>query len=115
MSHEFRTPLSAILGYTELLSEEIVGPITPVQKDHLRRIRRSSDHLLSLIEELLGFARLDAGEEVVHAESVLAGDVVEETLDIVRALAERKGVRIRFAALRASAHRARKSRRDTRR
>ena len=66
MSHEFRTPLNAILGYTEILSDEIVGPVTPLQKDHLRRIRRSSDHLLSLIEELLRFARLDAGEEVVQ-------------------------------------------------
>jgi signal transduction histidine kinase len=96
MSHEFRTPLNAILGYTEILSDEIVGPVTPVQKDHLRRIRRSSDHLLALIEELLRFARLDAGEEVASAERVLASEVVEETLDIVRALAERKGLTLRF-------------------
>jgi len=95
MSHEFRTPLNAILGYTEILSEEIVGPVTPVQRDHLRRIRRSSDHLLSLIEELLRFARLDAGEEVVHIERVVAADVVDETFDIVRAIADRKGLRLR--------------------
>ena len=95
MSHEFRTPLNAILGYTEILSEEIVGSVTPVQQDHLRRIRRSSDHLLSLIEELLRFARLDAGEEVVHMERVLASDVVDETFDIVRAIAEQKGLRLR--------------------
>ena len=95
MSHEFRTPLNAILGYTEILSEEIVGPVTPLQKDHLRRIRRSSDHLLALIEELLRFARLDAGEELVRTERVLAADVVEETFDIVRALAERKGLQLR--------------------
>ena len=95
MSHEFRTPLNAILGYTEILSEEIVGPVTPVQQDHLRRIRRSSDHLLSLIEELLRFARLDAGEEVVHIERVVAANVVEETFDIVRAIADQKGLRLR--------------------
>jgi signal transduction histidine kinase len=95
MSHEFRTPLNAILGYTEILSEEIVGRITPAQKDHLRRIRRSSDHLLALIEELLRFARLDAGEDVVDTERVLAAEVVEETFDIVRAIAERKGLQLR--------------------
>ena len=95
MSHEFRTPLNAILGYTEILSDEIVGPVTPLQRGHLRRIRRSSDHLLSLIEELLGFARLDAGEELINPERVLAADVVEETFDIVRALAERKGLQLR--------------------
>jgi signal transduction histidine kinase len=95
MSHEFRTPLNAILGYTEILSEEIVGPVTSLQQDHLRRIRRSSDHLLALIEELLRFARLDAGEEVVDTARVLAAEVVEETFDIVRALAERKGLQLR--------------------
>jgi signal transduction histidine kinase len=95
MSHEFRTPLNAILGYTDLLSDEVVGPVTLVQKDHLRRIRRSSDHLLGLIEELLRFARLDAGEEVSSPERVLAAEVVEETFDIVRSLAERKGLQLR--------------------
>lgn len=95
MSHEFRTPLNAILGYTEILSEGIVGPVTPLQQDHLRRIRRSSDHLLALIEELLRFARLDAGEEVVFTERVLAAEVVEEAFDIVRAIAERKGMQLR--------------------
>ena len=95
MSHEFRTPLNAILGYTEILSDELVGPVSPLQKDHLRRIRRSSDHLLALIEELLRFARLDAGEELVSTELVLAADVIDETFDIVRALAERKGLQLR--------------------
>lgn len=95
MSHEFRTPLNAILGYTEILSDEIVGPVTPVQNDHLRRIRRSSDHLLGLIEELLRYARLEAGEDVASVERVLAADVVRETFDIVRPLAERKGLHLR--------------------
>src|SRR6185503_16736308 len=58
-------------------------------------VRRSSEHLLALIEELLRFARLDAGEETVRPERVLAGSVMEETLDIVRPIAEEKGIRIR--------------------
>jgi signal transduction histidine kinase len=94
MSHEFRTPLNAILGYTDLLAGEIVGPVTLLQKDHLLRVRRSSDHLLSLIEELLQFARLDAGEELVTVERVYAADVVEGSFDIVRPLAEQKGLRL---------------------
>ena len=95
MSHEFRTPLNAILGYTEILADEIVGPVTPAQRDHLRRIRRSSDHLLSLIEELLRFARLDAGGETTNVERVVAAEVVEETFDILRAIADQKGMRLR--------------------
>ena len=62
MSHELRTPLNAVIGYMQLLSEEIGGRVTTVQKDHLRRARRASEHVLSLVEELLRFARLDAGE-----------------------------------------------------
>lgn len=97
MSHELRTPLNAIIGYTQLLAEEIAGQLTPVQKDHLRRARRASEHVLSLIEELLRFARLDAGEEKVQVERIVALDIVEEALDIVRPIAEFKGVRIRVA------------------
>jgi signal transduction histidine kinase len=96
MSHELRTPLTAVVGYTELLETEIVGPVTDMQRDHLGRIRRSSDHLLSLIEELLNFAQIEAGEQVVRVQRVRAADAMEETLDIVRPIAEGKDVRILF-------------------
>jgi len=87
--------LSAVVGYTQLLSDEIVGRVTPVQKDHLRRARRASEHVLTLIEELLRFARLEAGEEHIHVEHLIAADIVDEALDIVRPIAELKGVSIR--------------------
>lgn len=95
MTHELRSPLNAVVGYTDLLAEEIVGQVTPLQKDHLRRARRASEHVLSLIEDLLGFARLEAGEEHIRVERVIAADIVEEALDIVRPIAELKGVNIR--------------------
>jgi signal transduction histidine kinase len=88
--------MTAVLGYIQLLAEEVSGPVTQVQKDHLRRVRRSSEHLLSLIEQLLQFARLDAGEETINVERVRAVDILEETIDIVSPIAELKGVRIRF-------------------
>jgi len=95
MSHELRTPLTAVVGYTELLEDEVVGPMTATQKDHLRRIRRSSNHLLGLIEELLHFAQLEAGASVVHPRRLLAAAVVDETFDIVRPLAEQKRMKLR--------------------
>jgi PAS domain S-box-containing protein len=61
MSHELRTPLNAIDGYAELLELEVRGPITGAQREDLRRIRRSQKHLLSLINDVLNFVRLDAG------------------------------------------------------
>ena len=61
MSHELRTPLNAIGGYAELLAGEIRGPVTDVQRADLERIKRNQHHLLSLINDILNFAKLEAG------------------------------------------------------
>jgi signal transduction histidine kinase len=98
ISHELRTPINALLGYTQVLSEEIDGPVTAAQQRHLGRMRASGTHLLRLIEELLGFARVEAGQEAVRPETVSLGDVVEGSLAMVRPIAEAKGLRIRSAA-----------------
>jgi signal transduction histidine kinase len=95
ISHELRTPINAVMGYTQLLAEEIYGPISPLQKDHLGRVRASGLHLLELVEELLGYARIEAGEEVVRAEEVFVEAVVEQSLVLVRPLAEKKKLRLR--------------------
>jgi signal transduction histidine kinase len=62
MSHELRTPLNAIAGYVDLLELEIRGPITEQQRADLRRIQRSQQLLLSLINDILNFAKLEAGQ-----------------------------------------------------
>jgi signal transduction histidine kinase/FixJ family two-component response regulator len=61
MSHELRTPLNAIGGYAELLAAEIRGPVTELQLADLDRIKRNQRHLLSLINDILNFAKLEAG------------------------------------------------------
>src|SRR5690606_17113844 len=63
MSHELRTPLTAVIGYEELLAEGITGPVTEAQKGQLHRIKASAMHLLTLIDEVLTFARVEAGTE----------------------------------------------------
>lgn len=62
MSHELRTPLNAIGGYAELLLEGIRGPVTGEQVLDLERIQRSQRHLLSLINDILNFAKIEAGK-----------------------------------------------------
>jgi PAS domain S-box-containing protein len=62
MSHELRTPLNAIGGYTELLAMELRGPITEMQREDLERIRENQAHLLGLINDILNFARIEAGQ-----------------------------------------------------
>jgi len=81
MSHELRTPLAAIVGYMELLDGEMVGPMTPVQKNYIGRVKLAARHLITIIEEILTFSRIEAGKEEVRMEpvdpAVLARDVGE--------------------------------------
>jgi PAS domain S-box-containing protein len=64
LSHEFRTPLQAIFGYTELLEREIHGPLTDAQRRHLLRIQQSQQLLLDLITPILDFAKLGSGQPI---------------------------------------------------
>ncbi|HUF28964.1 MAG TPA: GAF domain-containing protein [Gemmatimonadaceae bacterium] len=93
MSHELRTPLTAILGYAELLGEEIVGLINDEQRDQLLRIRASGVHLMSLIEEILSFARLEAGQELIRLEPIDLRALVEATRVLIEPLVMRKKLR----------------------
>ena len=62
MSHELRTPLNSIAGYVDLLEMELHGPLTEAQRRDLARVRRSQQHLLALINDILNFTRLEATE-----------------------------------------------------
>ena len=77
LSHEFRTPLQAIFGYTELLERQIHGPLNEGQMRDLKRIQQSQQHLLGLITNILDFARLDSGHGL---EVELAPVAVNEIL-----------------------------------
>ncbi len=82
MSHELRTPLNAIDGYAELLELEVRGPITDVQREDIRRIRRSQKHLLSLINDVLNFVRLDAGTVRYEIRDFLLDDAIRDVEDV---------------------------------
>jgi signal transduction histidine kinase len=62
MSHELRTPLNSIGGYVDLLELELRGPLTAAQRSDLARIKRSQEHLLGIINDILNFTRLEATE-----------------------------------------------------
>jgi len=94
MSHELRTPLNAILGYEELLEIEVAGPLNSVQKHHLSRIRESTRHLLTLIEQILTLSRVQSGDEVVHIKEVDALDLAREAAALMEPHVVRKGLRL---------------------
>jgi PAS domain S-box-containing protein len=77
LSHEFRTPLQAIFGYTELLEREIHGPLTHAQRRDLQRIQQSQQLLLGLITAILDFARIESGQAI---EMHLAPTALHEIL-----------------------------------
>jgi PAS domain S-box-containing protein len=84
MSHELRTPLNAIGGYTELLAMGLRGPVTEAQQADLERIGRSQRHLLSIINDLLNFSRVEAGQMEYEREPV----PLHETVAVVALMLE---------------------------
>jgi signal transduction histidine kinase len=93
MSHELRTPLNAIGGYVELIEAGVRGPVTPEQLTDLGRIKRSQRHLLSVIENVLGYLKLGSGRLAYEIGEVSVDDVVSSVEEITKPLIESKGLR----------------------
>jgi signal transduction histidine kinase len=83
MSHELRTPLTAIIGYDELLAEGITGELNDGQREQLGRIKTNAQQLLALIEEILFYARSDAGRAPLHSDEVEARAAIDEAIAVV--------------------------------
>ena len=94
MSHEIRTPLNAILGYHELLEAEVAGPLTPLQLSYLGRARSSGRQLLSLIDDVLDLARMEAGRLAVGRVAARIGTVLAGALESVEPQARKKGITV---------------------
>jgi signal transduction histidine kinase len=93
MSHELRTPLNAIGGYTDLLVGEIRGPINEVQRGDLERIKRNQHHLLSLINDILNFAKLEAGRVQFDPVDISINDILGQLESLVAPQLEQKKLR----------------------
>jgi PAS domain S-box-containing protein len=95
MSHELRTPLNAIAGYTELLILGLGGPVTSEQADYLERIRKSQQHLMGVISDLLNFSRIEAGHLSYEITQVSLGTVIESVTPMVEPAATKKGIKLK--------------------
>ena len=83
MSHELRTPLNAIQGHVQLLAMELHGPITEAQRGALDRVMRAQHHLLGLINDVLNFAKLEAGRVEYAVEEVEVGAMLGDVAAIM--------------------------------
>lgn len=97
MSHEFRTPLQAIFGYTELLEREIHGPLTDAQRGDLKRIQQSQQHLLGLITAILDFSRIESGQGMeVRVQPTLVNEILHGMEGLIGSQLESKELRYEF-------------------
>ena len=94
MSHELRTPLQAALGFAQLVRSGVYGAVNEQQSEVLGRVERSQMHLSRLIDDILDFARLEAGRVRVESEPVVLADVIDDLAPLVEPQAVKKGIEL---------------------
>lgn len=94
MSHEFRTPLNAIIGFTEVLQDQIPGTLNADQVEYLGDIHNAGQLLLRLINDVLDLAKVEAGHLELFYETFPIAQTVRETVTAMRGAAEKKGLSI---------------------
>jgi diguanylate cyclase (GGDEF)-like protein/PAS domain S-box-containing protein len=90
MSHELRTPLNSILGFSELLSEEVFGALTEKQKRYVNNIYNSGSHLLQLINNILDIAKIESGKMELFYESFSVNQAISDVETVVKPLVDKK-------------------------
>ena len=94
MSHELRTPLNHIIGFTEMVADENFGKLNSTQKDFLDDVLRSSQHLLSLINDILDISKVEAGKMELQVDRVELPDLIRNSLVMVKEKALKNTLRI---------------------
>jgi signal transduction histidine kinase len=94
MSHEFRTPLNAIIGFSELLDEQTMGPLNERQKEFVGYVMQGGRHLLALINDILDLSKVEAGRMQLSCDWVAPDALVEDVRQMVKPLADKQGVHL---------------------
>lgn len=92
MSHELRTPLNAILGFSDILLTDPVEILSEEQKDSVQEIYSAGNHLLSLINEVLDLAKIEAGKLEVDCKDIDIAPIVMESIALIKPLAQKEGI-----------------------
>lgn len=95
MSHELRTPLNAILGFSEVMSNEVLGPIeNDSYREYVQDIHQSGKHLLELINEILDLSRIEAGRYQINEEPISLELIADECCHMMELKARGKDISI---------------------
>lgn len=95
MSHELRTPLNGIVGFSEVLIDEVAGPVNESQREYLQEVLGGAQHLLRLINDVLDLSKVEAGKMAFRPEAVNLAQAVQETIQTVAFMATPKQIEIR--------------------
>ncbi len=96
MSHELRTPLNSIIGFSDLIINEIAGPVTNKQRQYITDIIDSSEHLLSLINDILDLSKVEAGKMELEPAVCSIKEVIEGSVVMFREKAIKQRIKINF-------------------
>lgn len=96
MSHELRTPLNAILGFSQLLASDQQNPLTPDQVRFSSQIEKAGGHLLSMINEVLDLAKIEAGQMTLAIASVNLVDLLQRVCETLAPAAAARNIRLDF-------------------
>ncbi len=94
MSHELRTPLGAIIGFSELLEEKLFGDLNPKQEEYVKDIVESVRHLLSLINDILDLAKIEAGHMALDVSTFPIATLLDDSLIMVKEKCLKHGIRL---------------------
>lgn len=96
ISHEIRTPLHIIIGYSNLITNELVGNLYPEMDNYFQAIRRGSQRLMRTVEHILNISSIQVGTFSVRPEEIRISDRVEELVQEMKSLAQKKGIGLDF-------------------
>lgn len=99
MSHELRTPLAAIVGYSSILADGLFGELNEKQMDALLSINKSSEHLKTLIDDILSLARIESGKETPEPSAVSLAETLKQAYKLMVQTATNKGVSLQLPDL----------------
>ena len=96
MSHEFRTPLNAVIGFSELMATGLGGPLTDQQKEYVTDIFTSGRHLLSLVNDILDLSKVEAGKMELQLNGFNIERLIEMSIALFKEKAYKQGLQMTF-------------------